>query len=45
MNSLRTIHKLPQQELEIWEGGRVRMPTWITGEFGLTFNAAFPKFK
>jgi Domain of unknown function (DUF6930) len=32
MNSLKTIQKLPQQEFEIWEGGRIKMPTWITGE-------------
>lgn len=32
MSSLKTIQKLPHQELEIWEGGRIKMPTWITGE-------------
>lgn len=32
MSSLKTIQKLPQQELEIWEGGRIKMPVWITGE-------------
>jgi hypothetical protein len=34
MTNLKTIQKLPQQELEIWEGGRIKMPTWITGERG-----------
>ena len=32
MSSLKTIQKLPHQELEIWEGGRIKMPSWITGE-------------
>jgi hypothetical protein len=34
MSSIKTIQKLPQQEIEIWEGGRIKMPTWITGEQG-----------
>jgi len=32
MSNLKTIQRLPHQELEIWEGGRIKMPTWITGE-------------